>query len=71
MFLVLLIVYFFPQGNLKEEIKQLQVAEQQVKNRLTELTQQKETSRVRNCAVLTESWVFGLIAYDVLKLCYV
>ncbi|KAM7414819.1 hypothetical protein PAMA_019575 [Pampus argenteus] len=34
------------RGNLKEEIKQLQVAEQQVKNRVTELTQQKETSSV-------------------------
>uniref|UniRef100_A0A3Q1CMQ8 Uncharacterized protein n=1 Tax=Amphiprion ocellaris TaxID=80972 RepID=A0A3Q1CMQ8_AMPOC len=34
------------RGNLKEEIKQLQEAEQQVKNRVTELTQKKETFRV-------------------------
>ncbi|XP_040895085.1 E3 ubiquitin/ISG15 ligase TRIM25 [Toxotes jaculatrix] len=34
------------RGNLKEEIKQLQEAEQQVKNRLTELGQKKETFRV-------------------------
>lgn len=31
------------RGNLKEEIKQLQEAEEQVKNRVTELTQKKET----------------------------
>ncbi|XP_071351746.1 tripartite motif-containing protein 14 [Trachinotus anak] len=34
------------RGNLKEEIKQLQDAEQQVKNRVTEFMQKKETSRV-------------------------
>ncbi|GAA6224037.1 E3 ubiquitin/ISG15 ligase TRIM25-like [Lates japonicus] len=34
------------RGNLKEEIKQLQDAEQQVKNRLAELTHKKETSKV-------------------------
>ncbi|XP_027128881.1 E3 ubiquitin/ISG15 ligase TRIM25 [Larimichthys crocea] len=34
------------RGNLKEEIKQLQEAEQQVKNRLTEFTQKKEAFRV-------------------------
>ncbi|XP_033491915.1 tripartite motif-containing protein 14 [Epinephelus lanceolatus] len=34
------------RGNLKEEINQLQVAEQEVKNRLTELKQKKETFRV-------------------------
>ncbi|KAM4733804.1 tripartite motif-containing protein 14 [Anableps anableps] len=39
------------RANLKEEIKQLQEAEQQVKNRLTELTEKKETFRV----VLTEA----------------
>lgn len=38
---------FFPQGNLKEEIKQLQEAEEQMKNRVTELTQKKETFKVR------------------------
>lgn len=36
----------FPQGNLKEEIKQLQEAEQQVKDRVTELAQKKETFKV-------------------------
>lgn len=40
-------VHIFPKGNLKEEIKQLQDAEQQVKNRLAELTHKKETSKVR------------------------
>ncbi|XP_039989930.1 E3 ubiquitin/ISG15 ligase TRIM25 [Xiphias gladius] len=39
------------RGNLKEEIKQLQGAEQQVTNRVTELTQKKETFR----AVLNEA----------------
>ncbi|XP_023271045.1 E3 ubiquitin/ISG15 ligase TRIM25-like isoform X2 [Seriola lalandi dorsalis] len=34
------------RGNLKEEIKQLQDAEQQVKNRVTEFMQKKETSTV-------------------------
>ncbi|KAG7231114.1 hypothetical protein INR49_027154 [Caranx melampygus] len=34
------------RGNLKEEIKQLQDAEQQVKNRVTEFMQTKETSKV-------------------------
>ncbi|XP_038124895.1 E3 ubiquitin/ISG15 ligase TRIM25 isoform X1 [Cyprinodon tularosa] len=34
------------RANLKEEIKQLQKAEQQVKNRVTELTEKKETFRV-------------------------
>lgn len=34
------------RGNLKEEIKQLQEAEEQVKNRLSEFTQKKETFRV-------------------------
>ncbi|KAL7402606.1 hypothetical protein ABVT39_017313 [Epinephelus coioides] len=34
------------RGNLKKEISQLQVAEQEVKNRLTDLTQKKETFRV-------------------------
>ncbi|XP_019935050.2 tripartite motif-containing protein 14 isoform X1 [Paralichthys olivaceus] len=34
------------RGNLKEEIKQLQDAEQQVESRLTELTQKKDTFRV-------------------------
>ncbi|XP_044213440.1 E3 ubiquitin/ISG15 ligase TRIM25 [Thunnus albacares] len=34
------------RGNLKDEIRQLQVTEQQVKIRVTELTQQKEASRV-------------------------
>uniref|UniRef100_A0A3Q3NEZ3 Si:dkey-29p10.4 n=1 Tax=Mastacembelus armatus TaxID=205130 RepID=A0A3Q3NEZ3_9TELE len=34
------------RGNLKEEIRQLQDAEQQVKNRVTELTHKKETFRV-------------------------
>nr|XP_043893016.1 E3 ubiquitin/ISG15 ligase TRIM25 [Solea senegalensis] len=34
------------RGNLKEEIKQLQNAEQQVMSRVTELTEKKETSRV-------------------------
>ncbi len=40
-------MHIFLQGNLKEEIKQLQEAEEQVKNRLTELTQKKETFKVR------------------------
>lgn len=40
-------VLFSSQGNLKEEIKQLQHAEHQVKNRVAELTQRKETSSVR------------------------
>ncbi|XP_013872254.1 E3 ubiquitin/ISG15 ligase TRIM25 [Austrofundulus limnaeus] len=39
------------RANLKEDIKQLQDAEQQVKSRVTELTQKKETFRV----VLTEA----------------
>ncbi|XP_070687603.1 tripartite motif-containing protein 14 [Pempheris klunzingeri] len=39
------------RGNLKEEIKQLQEAEQQVKNRVTELAQKKENFR----AVLSEA----------------
>ncbi|XP_029009161.1 uncharacterized protein si:dkey-29p10.4 isoform X2 [Betta splendens] len=39
------------RGNLKEEIKQLQDTEQQVKNRLNELTEKKETFTV----VLTEA----------------
>eukprot|EP00064_Thunnus_orientalis_P002634 superscaffoldBa00000198_g2641 len=34
------------RGNLKDEIRELQVTEQQVKIRVTELTQQKEASRV-------------------------
>ncbi|XP_042352791.1 E3 ubiquitin/ISG15 ligase TRIM25 [Plectropomus leopardus] len=34
------------RGNLKEEIRQLQEAEHQMKNRVTELTQKKETFRV-------------------------
>ncbi|KAM9352256.1 tripartite motif-containing protein 14 [Symphorus nematophorus] len=34
------------RGNLKEEIKQLQEAEDQVKNRVTELTEKKETFKV-------------------------
>uniref|UniRef100_A0A3P9BB17 Si:dkey-29p10.4 n=1 Tax=Maylandia zebra TaxID=106582 RepID=A0A3P9BB17_9CICH len=34
------------RGNLKEEIKQLQEAEQQVKDRVTELAQKKETFKV-------------------------
>ncbi|KAM8752207.1 tripartite motif-containing protein 14 [Acanthopagrus schlegelii] len=34
------------RGNLKEEIKQLQEAEEQIKNRVTELTQKKETFKV-------------------------
>ncbi|XP_070763945.1 tripartite motif-containing protein 14 [Enoplosus armatus] len=34
------------RGSLKEEIKQLQETEEQVKNRVTELTQKKETFRV-------------------------
>lgn len=43
----LIFVDIFPQGNLKEEIKQLQEAEEQVKNRAAELTQKKETFKVR------------------------
>ncbi|KAF1386880.1 hypothetical protein PFLUV_G00099450 [Perca fluviatilis] len=34
------------RGNLKEEIKQLQAAEQEVKNRVTELAQKKDSFRV-------------------------
>ncbi|XP_041795256.1 tripartite motif-containing protein 14 [Chelmon rostratus] len=34
------------RGNLKEDIRQLQEAEEQVKNKVTELTQKKETSTV-------------------------
>ncbi|XP_037623143.1 E3 ubiquitin/ISG15 ligase TRIM25 [Sebastes umbrosus] len=41
------------RGNLKDEIKQLQETEQEVKSRVTELTQMKETSKV----VLSEARV--------------
>lgn len=47
----MIFVHIFPQGNLKEEIKQLQEAEEQVKNRETELTQKKETFKVRELAL--------------------
>lgn len=43
------------QGNLKEEIKQLQAVEQQVKNRVTEFTQKKEDFSVRSDPMLTLS----------------
>lgn len=45
----------FPQGNLIEDIKQLQERERQVNNRVTELTQMKETSRV-SADVLLIQW---------------
>uniref|UniRef100_A0A3P8RNZ6 Si:dkey-29p10.4 n=1 Tax=Amphiprion percula TaxID=161767 RepID=A0A3P8RNZ6_AMPPE len=43
------------RGNLKEEIKQLQEAEQQVKNRVTELTQKKETCGMFVQVVLSDA----------------
>lgn len=50
--LFIMISFFFFQANLKEEIKQLQDAEQQVKSRVNELTQKKETCRVRETFVV-------------------
>lgn len=46
-------VHIFSQGNLKEEIKLLQGAEAQVTNRVTELTQKKETFGVRQSTLLS------------------
>lgn len=48
-------VHIFLKGNLKEEIKQLQDTEQQVKNRVTELTEKKETFTVREFTLLYSS----------------
>lgn len=45
-------VCIFLQGNLKEEIKQLQRAEEEMKNKVSELTQKKETSKVRELTPL-------------------
>lgn len=52
----------FPQGNLKEEIKQLQEAEQQVKDRVTELAQKKETFKVSWLSLLLNMHTFCLAA---------